>query len=305
MATVLETGATIMDLGFSTTREEILSMYAKEGKFVATTKPYKSIQTILFDIVDPYPAAAPVMAHAVASRGQELRFFSYAIGEGVTDKLSGRSFNAPGSWTNQGKASETNGATDMVIEGISCTYRPARFLYEAAQIVVVPQPANASVRSMYLGIGSASSDLVPPLVGDPAALASPPQVGSPFNLEQVFASVISQALSVSFQWDREKTDFIGTLEEIPTGSASSYLRASGEPRTDNRYKIPEGYAWRKAGQPDSTFNAVVRLEESVVIPISLVPLFGSAAPPVLPSKIAVDIIMRLHGLNVRKPSVNG
>lgn len=294
------------DLGFTTTREEILSAYMKDGgRFVATTKPYKSIQTVLFDIVDAFPAGgAPSMAHAVAGRGQELRFFSYAIGEAVTDKLTSRAFNAPGSWTNQGKSSETNGATDMVIEGISVTYRPPRFLYDTAQV----NPAtlgNPAVKSFYTGIGQPGSDAIPPVAVDPAALASPPQVGSPFNLEQAFASAISQAMSVSFQWDREKTDFIGTMEEMPTGSASSYLRASGEPRTDNRYKIPEGYAWRKAGQPDSTFNAVVRLEESVVIPVSLVPLFGTTAPLVLPSKIAVDVIMRLHGLNVRKPSTNG
>ena len=296
------------DIGFVTTREQILSAYAEGGgKFVATTKPYKSIQTVLFEVVDPFPAVNPTLAHAVAARGQELRFFSFAIGENVTDKLSSAAFNAPGSWTNQGKASETNGATDMVIEGISLSYRNPRLIYGAGPTGVDPLLfTNPSVRSAYSGINTAGGDPVPPILVDPAALMSPPQTGSPFNLEPAFASALAPGLSVSFQWDREKTDFIGTADEIPEGGAKSYLRANGQPRTDNRYKIPEGYAWRKAGQPDSTFNVVVQLAEAVVIPVSLVPLLGTTGPVNgIPTRIAVDLEMRLHGLNVRKPSVNG
>lgn len=292
------------ELGFTSKRKELIDAYVKEGgAFVAMTKPYKSTASILFDVVDPFPANAATMAHAVAAQ-QQIRWFDYAVGSAIQDVLTNRSFQAPQSWTNQGKGSETNGGVDFCIEGISLSFRPPRFLYPEASV----PPAtisNPNVRTFYDGIGVSGGATVPPVAIDPAALASPPQVGSPFNLEQAFAAGIAPALSILIQFNREQSEYVGSADEFPEGGARSYLRANGQPRVDNRYKIPEGYLWRRSGQVDSQMNIIGSLAEGIVVPINLVPLFGTTTPVVLPTRIAVDIVMRVHGLSVRRPSTNG
>lgn len=291
-------------LGFPSKRQELLGSYfEKGGTFIAQTKPYKSTASLLFEVFDAKPTNAPVMAHAVAAKATQIRWFSYAVGDAIMDVLTNRSFAAPQSWTNQGKGSETNGGVDFVIEGLSLSFRPPRFLYDAA--VVNPADfSNPAVKTMYDGLGTPGGDTVPPAVVDPAALASPPQVGSPFNLEQSFASLISPALSMLIQFNREQSEYVGSADEFPEGGAKSYLRANGQPRIDNRYKIPEGYLWRRAGEPDSQMNIIGTLGEALVIPINAIPVQGTTTPLVLPTRIAVDIVCRAHGLSVRRPSTN-
>lgn len=291
-------------LGFTSKRQELIDAYTKEGgPFVAMTKPYKSTASILFEVVDPKPTNAPVMAHAVAGQ-QAIRWFNYAVGDAINDVLTTRSFQAPQSWTNQGKGSETNGGVDFCIEGISLSFRPPRFLY-ASTVVDPANLSNPEVKTFYDGLGTAGGATVPPVAVDPGALASPPQVGSPFNLEQAFAAAIAPALSLLIQFNREQSEYVGSADEFPEGGARSYLRANGQPRIDNRYKIPEGYLWRRAGAVDSQMNIIGQLAEGLVIPITAIPVLGTTTPLVLPTRIAVDILMRVHGLSVRRPSTNG
>lgn len=293
-------------LGFVTQRKLLIDGYvAKGGAFVAQTKPYKSTATIMFDVVDAYGGPPATMAHAVAARQQEVRWFDFAQGQNVNDPLAGRGFPAPGSWTNQGKASETNGNADMVIEGISVSYRPPRFIYDPTADAPPSPLSSAYVKTMYFGIGSPGADPVPVVVVDPAALASPPQLGSPFNLEQAIAAAIAPSLYLLLQWNKEQTEYIGSADEIPEGGARSYLRANGQPRVDNRYKIPEGYLWRHPGEVDSQFNVLGRLGEGLVVPLNAIPLFAQTPADItLPTKIAVDIVMRVHGIQLRRPSTN-
>ena len=91
---------------------------------------------------------------------------------------------------------------------------------------------------------------------------------------------------------------IGRLDEIPEGGAKSFLRASGDPRTDNRYKVPEGYLWRKQGQPDSEFVVIAVVEDDVVIPITLSTPDGGTTAEV-PEFLYADMTIRLHGMAVR------
>lgn len=289
-------------LGFTSARKNLIESYVKEGgAFVAMTKPYKSIASILFETVDAFPGAAVPMAHARAAK-QQVRWFDFGTGQAVQD-VTNLSFQAPNSWTNQGKASETNGGVDFCIEGISLSFRPPRFIYSVADAPLASS-LDPYVRTMYDGIGATGASPTPVVAVDPAALASPPQVGSPFNLEQAFASAISPALAIKLQWNKEQTEYLGSADEIPEGGARSYLRANGQPRIDNRYKIPEGYMWYRSGRTDSQFNVIGDLTEGVVVPFNGIALFGASAPIVFPTRIAVDIICRVHGLSVRRPSTN-
>jgi hypothetical protein len=81
--------------------------------------------------------------------------------------------------------------------------------------------------------------------------------------------------------------------------------ASGEPSTNDRYRIPEGYLWRREGQPDSEFVTRGTLTEPIAIPMLAV-LSPAATTPLLiyPTSIHLDIVMRLHGLSVKLPTRN-
>lgn len=277
---------------FRTKREELIESFKNAGKpFVATTKPYKSTKTVVFDVVD----GGNGVAYAVAA-AQQHNFFDYNIGGAVADGFGGN-FQAPDSWTNMQKASQTNGATRFVIEGISMVYRNARFQYPANSLGV--GVTNAIVKAWAYGANGA----VPPQGLDPAALVAPPQLHSPFNLENAIAQSFARCCSVYFQFDQERTDLLGSLDEFPEGGASSFLRSNGQPRFDNRYRMPEGYLWREAGKPDSSLNVQVNLRESIVIPLTLIIPPGAEAV-ITPTKLAIDCTMRLHGLAVRPPSDN-
>lgn len=282
---------------FRTSRENLIEAFKATGKpFVATTKPYKSTKSLVGSVVD----SGNGVAFAVFSP-QTLTFFDYQIGQNLSDGFGG-TFNAPDSYTNMQKAAQTNGATRFVIEGISTSYRNARCQY--AQAAVPAQVSNPFVDAFIAGNAGAGVTGTPPPQGtDAAAILLPPQLHSPFNLEAAIAQAAAKASSVYVQFDQERLDLIGTLDEFPPGGADSYLRAIGAPEHSNRYRIPEGYIWREAGQPDSTLNVIMNLREPLVFPLSLVSLPGSETPAV-PQKVALDIQIRLHGIAVRPPSGN-
>jgi len=82
------------------------------------------------------------------------------------------------------------------------------------------------------------------------------------------------------------------------------LRANGVPENSNIYRIPEGYLWRRAGQPDSEFTANLTIQRQLVVPINgIVPyVTGSGqAADALPTTIWMEVTMRLFGLG-RRPA---
>lgn len=281
---------------FETQRTRLIKQYKTASQpFTATTKPYKSTLQLTWDIVGVQGSAPSQTAYAVARQGQILEFFGYGINESIPWGRKGATRKATESDTNLSKGRQTNGVEDMVIEGVSSSARSMRIDY-GLENAIAQQIADVDVRSMYAGQTVSL---------DPAALVFPPQCMSPFNLEQVFFEAVKPHLAIEFEWDRRHVEKIGTLDEIPEGGAKSYLRASGDPRIDNRYRVPEGYLWRRAGEPDGEFIMRASLAEPVVIPIQLVspPLAGVTTPPV-PQFLFLDITMRLHGMTAAIPTKN-
>lgn len=282
---------------FMTQRRAVIDAYkASNQPFSASTKPYKSTVSWLFSDCNVISAAS--VSWLVARQGQRLEWFGYKIADVVPGNSGVPSYRtATEADTNISKARTTNGAEDFVIEGISASHRSTRINYEGeGGTGDVPDITDPDVLACVSGLE--------PIL-DPGALYAPPQVQSPFNLEDALYRAIAPHIAIEFEWDRNKVVKIGTLEQIPEGAANTYLRASGEPSTNDRYRIPEGYLWRREGQPDSEFITRGTLTEAVCMPILNIslPVSGSASTFVLGS-VRLDCVIRLHGLSVKLPSRN-
>jgi hypothetical protein len=280
---------------FATQRRIMYESYAAANQpFSASTKPYKSTVTFGAAIVNSIAAVGVSFAVFPAQRRE---WFSYKLNDAVPgNELLPTYRTALESDTNISKPRTTNGAEDFVIEGMSASCRNTRIQYLVGNIPAAITGGDANVLAALLGLES---------MLDPGSLVSPPQVNSPFNLEQVLYRAISPHIAVEFEWDRSKVVKMGTLEQIPEGAANSYLRTSGVPSTDDRYRIPEGYLWRREGQPDCEFITRATLVEPVVVPLLNIQL-PSAVTLVTATANAVylDCVLRLHGLSVKLPTRN-
>jgi hypothetical protein len=276
---------------FVTQKTKLIQTYNAGGQnYEAKTKPYKSSQQFQWNVVDALPGGAATMAHAILRVNTLVTWFAYKLGDQIAYGPAGSTRLAVESDTNLSKPRQTNGVEDMVIEGISATCKSARVQYTTT-IFTGTDPDDVAA---FLGQRA---------IYDPAALDSPPQLWSPVNGEMVLFEAMKPLCAIEFEWDRRRVEKIGTLDEIPEGGAKSFLHASGDPRTDNRYRIPEGYLWRREGQPDSEFITRGTIAEAVVVPISLVATQGGAALQ-LPVSLFIDVTIRLHGLALSLPSAN-
>lgn len=285
-------------VGFETQRTRLLKAYAKSGEAItARTIPYHSTGVFQLDVVN-FAGASPGVGYAVARKNQAVTLFQYGVGDQI---YLGGSANtrATEAETNLGKASSTNGAEDFVIEGVGFHAGAKRVAFAAG------------TGNLYVGTGVPTDPTVlSSLTGDvptwdPAAINMPPQVQSPFNNEDGVFQALLPKISVDFLFDRKRTEKIGTVDTMPCASAKSYLRANGNPDQHNVYRIPEGYLWRRDGQPDSEFSVTLTLQRDVVIPINgILPYVTGAATPAAPTTIWVEVVMRLFGLAVDLPSAN-
>ena len=275
---------------FVTQRTRLLKQYDALGQpYEAKTKPYKSAQQFQWVVLDAFPGTA-VMAHAILRQNLIVTWFGYKLGDSIAYGPSGVTRIAVESDTNLSKPRQTNGVEDMVIEGISASCKSARVQY-ATTVFTGTDPDD---QAAYLGTRP---------IYDPASLASPPQLWSPFNSEMVLFEALKPQCAIEFEWDRRRVEKIGTLDEIPEGGAKSFLHASGDPRTDNRYRIPEGYLWRREGMPDSEFIVRGTITEAIVVPISLIATQGGAVLQT-PINLYIDVTIRLHGMALALPSAN-
>jgi hypothetical protein len=284
-------------LGFNTWRERTLKAYAESGKqFQARTIPYHSTAVLEFEIVDADETAG--LAFAVARKNEQLSFFTYGVGEQVDLGGSLGFTRATEADTNLAKGTSTNGAQDYIIEGVGLSCRGMRVEYDGAdETQLVALVADSDVTAAVTGDRP---------IYDPAAILMPAQAQSPLNLENgLFQCLLGQA-SVDFLFDRSRVEKLGTLEMLPQAGASSYLRANGAPEAANKYRIPEGYIWRRDGESDCELSVSVTLQRAVVVPISLSALWAGAddGDYVTPSKIYLEVVMRLFGLGVQMPSGN-
>jgi len=285
------------DIGFTLQRKRLLDAYAKNGKpFIARTIPYHSTGVLEFDVVDVDETAG--VGFAVARKNEQIVFFNYGVGEQVDLGGAAGFVRATDAETNQAKGSSTNGAQDYVIEGVGLSCRAMRVEFNGTNETYLDALASdPDVQNAFVGNGP---------IYDPAVIVAPAQMQSPANLENgMFQSLLGLS-SVDFLFDRKRVEKIGTLEMLPQAGAASYLRANGAPEACNRYKIPEGYLWRRDGEPDCELTVTVILQRPLVVPISLATLWGGANEGdfIAPDKIYLELVMRLFGLGIDLPSQN-
>ncbi len=284
------------DVGFETQRNVMLAKYkANGGDFRARTRPYKSTLQMIGRVPDsekfPTGGGNATMGHCVFDKAQELEFFGYGIGDFIPWAQGTR--KALEDDTNVASARHTTGNEDFIIEGVSSSCRSLRAQYPDDTY----DGTEKAVVAAYVG---------QTVIYDPAALMAPPQLMSPFNLESTIWSLLQPLMSFEFQWDETDTIKIGTMDEVPEGGAKSFLRASGDPRNDNRYRIPEGYIWHHQGDTGSDFIARAVLREAAVMPVTFVALEGADDVTVglTLQYLYADIECRLHGLGLSYPSGN-
>lgn len=270
-------------------RQEVTRAYEKYGApYIVSTKPYHSTRTLRLDLVDHDDTAQ--YAYLIA-RPQKLEFFAYGVGDNVRFGSVQRTANDAD--TNLAKSRSTNGAADLVIEGIGFHCRGYR--------------AEDGSAAPFDG-GGADTDVVAAIAGerpivDPSSIYLPPQVYSPFNLENAIFNGLLGYLSVELEWDRGRVEKLGTMDLFPQAGGASLLRSNGLPASKNRYAIQEGYLWKGDGKADSELIVRVQLEEAVVIPVTLNDDPEDAAT-VRPSRVDVDLVCRLFGFEFKHPSRN-
>lgn len=281
---------------FMTQRERLLNAY-KEAKqsVIAHTIPYHSTGVIKFDVVSTDVTNPPGNAYAIARKAQLISFFGYGVGEQCD--LGGTTVQrATDAETNLAKGRSTNGAQDYVIEGVGFHNRGLKALWSGAALTALNlTSADSGVRSAFIGDTP---------IFDPAALIVPPQAQSPFNLEQAMFQSVIPYCSFDLLFDRKRVEKIGTMDLMPQAGAQSYLRANGSPEASNRYRIPEGYLWRKDGLPDCELEANLQLQRDVVIPLNGAATWLDPAVNIMPTTIWLEVVIRLYGLAVDLPSAN-
>ncbi len=210
---------------FQTARTKVIDAYKKAGQqFNASTKPYMSTQSFVARVADV--DATNSIAYLVFDAGQSQEWFGYGVGDLVTSL--GRV--AKDSDTNLGKARSTNGADDFIIEGMSASVAGVR--------VTTGKSASSPGALVDPVVIAAVSGQGQVQFMDQGSILTPPQVFSPFNLEDSLMTALAPHIAIDFTWDRETTKKIGNLSQIPEGAAKSFLRAHGDPRTDDTFRQP-------------------------------------------------------------------
>jgi hypothetical protein len=283
--------APIIDL--PTQKQRILSEYAARGKdFNWRSKPYKSTYQWTATVVATASAASD-MAIFRASNTNSFDYFSYKVGDPIPWGPPPGQRTALRSDTNQAsQGRRTNGAEDFCIEGLSSTARSIHGAYTAGTYT----GTDPDVTSLFVGQAVAK---------DPAGLYFPPQWGSPLNLEAIAYQAIAPHISVQMVFDSDETNLVGTLDEFPEGAAKSFLLSAGEPIVFNRFRIPEGVLWRKNGSSSGADLVVsCRLEEPVLVPLTLINLANNTVTAALPTFLFVDVTLRMHGTSLFYASGN-
>jgi hypothetical protein len=286
---------------FKYSRKKLLDMYGDFAKktgseFLVTTKPVHSVQSLQGDVVNANAAQVlGAYAYLVFRRGQQMVFFEPALGQSAP--LSGdpnhRFSEADTTLT---KPRSTPGAADMAIEGLGFEVRGTKPVYAAAtDFFPAGQTLDPTVAAALNGTGA---------IYDPGSKIIPAEFSSPAMLEQTLMSALSPYLALSFEWDQaERTEKIGTANQLGVGGGSSFLHANGVPSSQDRYEIPEGYIWSRDGEPGSEFVCRATLTENVVVPFTPVSHL-EAATFVAPTHIHTEFMLRAFGIQLRMPNKN-
>lgn len=278
-------------LGLVTGRDRMMKRYIDARKeFYLSTLKYWSTATFNLRVVN----AANGVAFAVLNRNQRVTAFDYAINQPKPDGFGGNTLLATYTDTCLTKPRQTNGSDEMVIEGITISLRDVRTRFATADI---PAGLDPEVTAAFQGLR--------PWM-DVAALFRPPQIDSPFRLEDSLGRALRPRISCTFVWDGQNNEKVGLASHAPDLPSASYLTTAGEPDEDNYYKLPEGWIWNKPGaERDTELSLDLVTEQSLIFTINGV-TFPADEPGTFryPAELAVDLHVQLNGFALGYDSQN-
>ena len=260
---------------------------AAKQPYWQNTRPYHSVQSIDWDVREADTVNG--RAIAVARSGQTLRWFSFGIGSSIN--LSGNpTFQATEAETTSTEALKTNN-DDFAIQWIAAFARGCKTAFAANPFTDTDPTIIAAM------LGQVA-------ITDPFSYRIAPEFGSPALLEMAQYHALAAYIALRLEWDNgSRTEKIGTLDQLTQGGGASYLHANGEPSSESRIHIPEGYGWTRPGQPGSQMQAIGVLTQDIVMPISL-PQLPAQGNYLAPTHLYTEIVLRLGGVHFTTPSTN-
>ena len=226
-------------------------------------------------------------------RPQKLKFFRK--GEGDQIEFGSAYSDATDAETNLQKSGSTDGARDMAIEGLT---------YQACGTIVKYYETDEQITGF--GTAPTNEQVLAALRGqavicDPFGLVTPPQLQSPYLLEDAVFQQLLKLSTIELQLDTSRPYKLGGADLCPASAGTSYLHGSnGHSAT---YSFPEGILWQRDGQADSDLKVQVELHRDVVVPLSLPTFPGGANPQTLRS-VYIQTRLRLHGVSVSELGIN-
>lgn len=269
-----------------TARDKILEPYEAAGEdHEYRTTPITSANQLVGDVVNVYLAASMAW---LKLKPQKIVFFRQGDGDQVQygpDKVT-----ATEAETNLQKGGSTDGARDMAIEGLG--------LSSAGSLLKYYEDADAVTG---FGVAPTDEDVVAALKGharicDPFGLVTPPQLQSPYLLEEAIFQEIIRLSTIEITTDSSKPFKMGLADMFPGPAGSSHLRSNGNADASNVFRFPEGIIWNRDSRQDSDLKVTLELHRPIIVPISLVTLPGGAVTA--PKKFYQRVAMRLFGVAV-------
>lgn len=198
--------------------------------------------------------------------------------------------------TNLQRGGSTDGARDMAIEGIQISSLGCLVNYTDGGAVSgwgTAPTQEAVVRAL---AGQAA-------IVDPFGLIVPPQLQSPYLLEDALFVSLMRLSAVELKLDTSRPFNLGCARLFPGSAGASMLHSNGDPMVSNTFVFPEGILWQRDGKADSDLSLTLTLHREVVVPLNSVTLPGGAAVTPLKNvyqRIGID----LTGVSVSELAVN-
>jgi hypothetical protein len=278
------------------TRDMLLAEYQEHSDrigraFALKTIPYYCRKCLEFTVEDEDETNG--IAYLLAAK-QELTFFDYATGNTIS-MAANNSHKATKADTNLQRPKSTNGSCDFCVEYIGVQALGTRVQFADDDV-------SSSIQ------GATQSDVVKALTGlgaffDPGAVCLPPQIASPFMLEEALFKAVADQSAFRLEFGDAGVRYLGTLASFGQAGASSYLRAHGDAGGDAALEVVEGFLWARDGEPDADMTAVVELEKPVVVPVNLVQQPVNDAY-LAPTHVWLDLMVTLRGFELSLPSHN-
>jgi len=213
---------------------------------------------------------------------QTVKFFRK--GDGDVTPYGAANVEATDAESNLQRSGSTDGARDMAIEGLQISPNGRLVSFAAADLDNFgTDPTNEDVLAALSGTD---------LLVDPFGLIIPPQLQSPFLLEDAIFQNLMSLSTVRIELDTSRPFKLGLAKLYPGMAGESMLHSPGLPHVDNAFGFSEGIVWHRDGKSDSDLKLVLELHRNVVIPLSQVTFPGGSAtlPAFVFQRIAIDVL---------------